>query len=195
MTIKELSAKCEISEQSLRAWCKKNNVSKAAISNEGSERKATKPSYIITPKIEAEIMAYYGQNQEKNLKKELNETKAIKEGYESNEPKEKKETNLANGDVLIKNELLKQLSIKDEQLKSKDDQIFEKDKQITALQEQNKDLIEALNNAQGNNKSLTDALVAAQTLHAATIQIAALVDKSAELERKWWQKIFRKNNT
>ena len=40
MTIKELSEKCGISEQSLRAWCKKNNVPKTII--EGNERKATK---------------------------------------------------------------------------------------------------------------------------------------------------------
>lgn len=83
------------------------------------------------------------------------------------------------------NVLTEQLSIKDEQLKSKDSQIIN-------LQEQNKALIEALNNSQENNKSLTDALVAAQTLHAATIQTTALVDKSAEPERKWWKKIFRK---
>lgn len=81
--------------------------------------------------------------------------------------------------------LTEQLSIKDEQLKSKDSQIIN-------LQEQNKSLIDALNNAQENNKSLTDALVAAQTLHAATIQTTALVDKSAEPARKWWQKIFKK---
>ena len=81
--------------------------------------------------------------------------------------------------------LTEQLSIKDEQLKSKDSQIIN-------LQEQNKSLIDALNNAQENNKSLTDALVAAQTLHAATIQTTALVDKSAEPELRWWQKIFKK---
>jgi len=68
-----------------------------------------------------------------------------------------------------------QLIEKDNQINS---QLSEKDKQISALHEQ--------------NKSLTDALVAAQTLHAATIQTTALVDKSAEPERKWWQKIFKK---
>ena len=93
----------------------------------------------------------------------------------------------------LENELIKQLNIKDEQLSVKDTQLAEKDKQIYELQVQNKALIEALNNAQENNKSLTDALVAAQTLHAVTIQTTALVDKSAEPERKWWQKIFKKN--
>ena len=57
-------------------------------------------------------------------------------------------------------------------------QIAEKDKQIAALHEQ--------------NKVLTDALVAAQTLHAATIQTTALIDKSAEPELKWWQRIFKR---
>ncbi|MBO5423848.1 MAG: DUF536 domain-containing protein [Fibrobacteraceae bacterium] len=78
----------------------------------------------------------------------------------------------------LENELIKQLNIKDEQLKVKDNQLAEKDKQIAALHEQ--------------NKVLTDALVAAQTLHAATIQTMALIDKSAEPERKWWQRIFKR---
>lgn len=66
-----------------------------------------------------------------------------------------------------------------------ENQLSQKDKQIDAL-------TTALNNAQENNKALTDALVAAQTLHAATIQTTALVDKSAE--PKWWKKIFKKNS-
>lgn len=73
---------------------------------------------------------------------------------------------------------MKQLDTLSEQLKNKDEQLAEKDKQIAALHEQ--------------NKSLTDTLVAAQTLHAATIQTIALVDKSAEPELRWWQKIFKK---
>ena len=73
-------------------------------------------------------------------------------------------------------------------------QLSEKDKQINALQEQNKSLVDALNKAQENNKLLTDAIVAAQTLHAATIQTTALVDKSAEMKIKWWQKVFKKDS-
>ena len=73
-------------------------------------------------------------------------------------------------------------------------QLSEKDKQINALQEQNKSLIDALNKAQENNKLLTDAIVAAQTLHAATIQTTALVDKSAEKNIKWWQKVFKRDS-
>ena len=89
-------------------------------------------------------------------------------------------------------DLRKQNSLLTEQLSIKDEQLRNKDNQIANLQEQNKALIESLDKAQENNKSLTDALVAAQTLHAATIQTTALVDKSAEPERKGWKKIFRK---
>ncbi len=73
-------------------------------------------------------------------------------------------------------------------------QLSEKDKQINALQEQNKSLVDALNKAQENNKLLTDAIVAAQTLHAATIQTTALVDKYAETKMKWWQKVFKRDS-
>lgn len=73
-------------------------------------------------------------------------------------------------------------------------QLSEKDKQINALQEQNKSLVDALNKAQENNKLLTDAIVAAQTLHAATIQTTALVDKSAETKMKWWKKVFKRDS-
>ena len=79
-----------------------------------------------------------------------------------------------------------QLEIYRKELETIENQLSEKDKQIDAL-------TTALNNAQENNKSLTDALVAAQTLHAATIQTAALEDKSAVPERKgFFRKIFRK---
>lgn len=73
-------------------------------------------------------------------------------------------------------------------------QLSEKDKQINALQKQNKSLVDALNKAQENNKLLTDAIVAAQTLHAATIQTTALVDKSAETKIKWWKKVFKRDS-
>ena len=73
-------------------------------------------------------------------------------------------------------------------------QLSEKDKQINARQQQNKSIVDALNKAQENNKLLTDAIVAAQTLHAATIQTTALVDKSAETKIKWWKKVFKRDS-
>ena len=187
MTIKELSDKCCVSEQSIRNWCKKNNVPKASQPKQASQGKATKASYVITKEVEDEILTYYGalianiEISESTQSKTINATKTT----------QAKQSNKAS--LELENELIKQLNIKDEQLSVKDTQLAEKDKQIYELQVQNKALIEALNNAQENNKSLTDALVAAQTLHAVTIQTTALVDKSAEPERKWWQKIFKKN--
>ena len=93
MTIKELSDKCGISEQSLRAWCKKNNISKATITNEG---KATKPSYLITPEIETMILRYYGQKGSIVDDEEKKATKVKIEGKESNEANNEKVTKLEN---------------------------------------------------------------------------------------------------
>ena len=56
-----------------------------------------------------------------------------------------------------------QLSVKDEQLSAKDEQLAAKDKQLA-------DLTAALLSAQEQHKALTDALTAAQALHAGTIQ-------------------------
>jgi len=181
MTIKELAEKCCVSEQSIRAWCKRNNVLKAPQGNDN------KLQYQITPDIEDEILCYYGKGNVAKATKDDCETQESKKSVisgekqvtkEACESQESTETQVAKDDNPLINELIRQLS--------------EKDKLIQALSEQNKALIESLDKAQENNKSLTDALVAAQTLHAATIQTTALVDKSAEPERKWWQKIFKK---
>ena len=59
--------------------------------------------------------------------------------------------------------LQQQLATKDEQLSAKDEQLAAKDKQLT-------DLTAALLSAQEQHKALTDALTAAQALHAGTIQ-------------------------
>ena len=85
MTIKELSEKCGISEQSLRAWCKKNNVPKTII--EGNERKATKPSYVITNELETEILDYYGclEKKETQATKEKKAKIEVKEDWQENE--------------------------------------------------------------------------------------------------------------
>lgn len=179
MTIKELSDKCCVSEQSIRNWCKKNNVPKASQPKQASQGKATKASYVITKEVEDEILTYYGaltaniEMSESTQSKTINATKTT----------QAKQSNKAS--LELENELIKQLNIKDEQLKVKDNQLAEKDRQITEKDKQ----IAALHE---QNKVLTDALVAAQTLHAATIQTTALIDKSAEPERKWWQRIFKR---
>ncbi|MBP6932976.1 MAG: hypothetical protein KBB87_06245 [Candidatus Methanofastidiosum sp.] len=184
MTTKELAEKCSVSEQSIRAWCKRNNISKAP---QGADNKL---AYQITSDIENEILKYYGKEQLAKVTKSSSESeksqiseskklakdeKEISESEENQETQEKKDENAAN--QLI-NELIRQLT--------------EKDKQIQMIQEQNKILTESLHFAQENSKSLTDAIVAAQALHAATIQTTALVDNSAEQELKWWQRIFKK---
>lgn len=179
MTIKELSDKCCVSEQSIRNWCKKNNVPKASQPKQASQGKATKASYVITKEVEDEILTYYGaltaniDMSESTQSKTINATKTT----------QAKQSNKAS--LELENELIKQLNIKDEQLKVKDNQLAEKDRQITEKDKQ----IAALHE---QNKVLTDALVAAQTLHAATIQTTALIDKSTEPERKWWQRIFKR---
>ena len=179
MTIKELSDKCCVSEQSIRNWCKKNNVPKASQPKQASQGKATKASYVITKEVEDEILTYYGaltaniDMSESTQSKTINATKTT----------QAKQSNKAS--LELENELIKQLNIKDEQLKVKDNQLAEKDRQITEKDKQ----IAALHE---QNKVLTDALVAAQTLHAATIQTTALIDKSAEPELKWWQRIFKR---
>ena len=40
MTVKEIADKCGVSEQSIRAWCRRNNVAKSAylITDEVAER-------------------------------------------------------------------------------------------------------------------------------------------------------------
>lgn len=179
MTIKELSDKCCVSEQSIRNWCKKNNVPKASQPKQASQGKATKASYVITKDVEDEILTYYGaltaniEISESTQSKTINATKTT----------QSKQSNKAS--LELENELIKQLNIKDEQLKVKDNQLAEKDRQITEKDKQ----IAALHE---QNKVLTDALVAAQTLHAATIQTTALIDKFAEPELKWWQRIFKR---
>ncbi len=181
MTTKELAEKCSVSEQSIRAWCKRNNISKAP---QGADNKL---AYQITSDIENEILKYYGKEQLTKVtkssceseKSQISESqKLAKDEKEISESEENQETQDKNAENQLINELIRQLT--------------EKDKQIQMIQEKNKILTEALHSAQENSKSLTDALVAAQALHAATIQTTALVDNSAEPELKWWQKIFKK---
>ena len=73
MTIKELSDKCCVSEQSIRNRCKKNNVPKA------SQGKATKASYVITKEVEDEILTYYGALTANIEMSESTQSKTIKQ--------------------------------------------------------------------------------------------------------------------
>lgn len=71
--------------------------------------------------------------------------------------------------------LQQQLATKDEQLSAKDEQLAAKDKQLN-------DLTAALVSAQDQHKALTDALTAAQALHAGTIQERLVVAEQQNAE-------------
>lgn len=90
--------------------------------------------------------------------------------------------------------LQKQLSEKDSQLSTKDLQILEKDKQIS-------ELTAALVSSQEQHKALTDALTAAQALHAGTIQerltdnsmAASEAEPVEEKKKGFFARLFGKN--
>lgn len=96
------------------------------------------------------------------------------------------------------NELLREtIEALKQQLTVKDDQLAAKDKQLI-------DLTAALKSSQEQHKALTDALTAAQALHAGTIQerltVAqdqneeGMVTEKTELPRRsFWERLFRKN--
>ena len=72
--------------------------------------------------------------------------------------------------------LRQQLAVKDEQIAAKDEQLAAKDKQL-------EDLTATLRSSQEQQKALTDALTAAQALHAGTIQerLTVAQDQSEEV--------------
>lgn len=98
VTIKEISAECGVSEQAVRAWCRRNHVAKDA-----------KGSFAISESIKTSIYQYY----------------RVVEGNEVSQPaKASCETCETSGTVLI-SMLQKELDLKNEQLAVKDKQIEE----------------------------------------------------------------------
>lgn len=174
-SIKQIADSLNLNKLKVYRYIKNNNIE--ASSMRGS-------TLLYSEEICKDITEYFKKNSE--IYQNVSETfrkDSIKQSCDTEQFTGETFRNIANETVMkrfdILNEtLMKQLDTLSEQLKNKDEQLAEKDKQIAALHEQ--------------NKSLTDALVAAQTLHAATIQTTALVDKSAESELRWWQKIFKK---
>lgn len=149
-TIKEIAAACGVSEQSIRAWCKKNNVAK--------ERNGkSMASYIIDETTKAAIISHYSKyynEQEPQVRKEST--------------KDRKESVKENPELVM---LLKSENhAKDEQLAAKDKQIEALNKQIEAKDEQLAALTNALASAQEAQTRLTESLAAEQALHAGTIQ-------------------------
>lgn len=194
ITIKQLSQELKVSEQALRQWCKKNNIRK-------ERTQGTKPCYIIGFDTEKQIRAYYSR--------ESNERQERKQRSESNEAKapdvSQVSTDTLQGLAKSENELLREtIEVLRQQLTVKDEQLAAKDKQLI-------DLTAALKSSQEQHKALTDALTAAQALHAGTIQERLTVsqDQNAEEEsvsiseellenstkkRGFFSRLFRKDN-
>lgn len=184
MTVKEIADKCGVSEQSIRAWCRKNNVPKVPQAAESGERKVAKPAYLITDEVAERICVYYAvyRNLRESESKEIEETK----GNETPETCETAETTLLSAlqaqiDTLQQHNALlsQQLSVKDNQIAMQADQI--------------KQLTDSLHDT-------TAALTAAQALHAGTIQ-QQLTDKQERSEgasepeerQGFWKRIFRRS--
>lgn len=187
MTVKEIADKCGVSEQSIRAWCRKNNIQKVPQRQESSERKVAKPAYLITDEVAERICVYYAvcDNLRASEIKETTETKG-------NETPETCET----AEITLLSALQAQIETLQQHNALLSEQLSTKDNQIAMQADQIKQLTESLHDT-------TAALTAAQALHAGTIK-QQLTDKQAgsegvsedvqeQQERQgFWQRIFRK---
>lgn len=142
-TIKEIAVACGVSEQSIRKWCKRNQVAK-------QRNQVSKESYVIDESTKQAILQYYHADAINGASKPSCEIK--QPNCETEKPR----------DIAI-NALT-------EQLKEKDKQLAEKDKQLEALNQQLAALTNALASAQEAQTRLTESLAAEQALHAGTIQ-------------------------
>lgn len=190
MTVKEIADKCGVSEQSIRAWCRRNNVAKVPQAAESGERKVAKPAYLITDEVAERICVYYAvcANIRQSESKESRETTETK-GNETCESTETAETTLISALQAQIDTLQQHNALLSQQLSTKDNQ-------IAAQQDQIKQLTESLHDT-------TSALTAAQALHAGTIK-QQLTDKQASCEGQsepdseerqgFWQRIFKKRS-
>jgi hypothetical protein len=113
-----------VSEQSIRAWCRRNNVAKVPQRQESNEKKAAKPSYLITDEVAECICVYYAvyNNLQESETEETTETQR-NEVSETSETVETAETTLISAlqaqiDTLQQHNALlsQQLSVKDNQI-------------------------------------------------------------------------------
>lgn len=187
MTVKEIADKCGVSEQSIRAWCRKNNVPKVPQRQERNEKKAAKPAYLITDEVAERICVYYAVYD--NLQESENRETVETERNETSETIETAETTLISALQAQIDTLQQHNALLSQQLSTKDNQ-------IAAQQDQIKQLTESLHDT-------TAALTAAQALHAGTIK-QQLTDKQASHEGQaepdseerqgFWQRIFKKRS-
>lgn len=180
MTVKEIADKCGVSEQSIRAWCRRNNVAKVP---QRQENKIAKPAYLITDEVAERICVYYAvcdnlKNPEKEetietSKREPSEIPEISETLETCKVPETSENS-----ETVETTLLSALQAQIDTLKQHNallsEQLSVKDNQIAMQQEQIRTLTESL-------RDTTAALTAAQALHAGTIK-QQLTDKQASCE-------------
>jgi len=175
-SIKQIADSLNLNKLKVYRYIKNNNIE--ASSMRGS-------TLLYSEEICKDITEYFKKNSEmyRNVSETFHED-SVKPSCDTERITGETFHDIVNDTVMkqfdmLNETLMKQLDTLSEQLKNKDEQLAEKDKQIAALHEQ--------------NKSLTDALVAAQTLHAATIQTVVLEDKSAVPERKgFFRRLFRK---
>ena len=98
MTIKEISAECGVSEQAVRAWCRRNHVAKDA-----------KGSFAISESIKTAIYQHY----------------RVIEGNEVSQPTKASCETCETSETVLIAMLQKELDLKSEQLAVKDRQIEE----------------------------------------------------------------------
>lgn len=189
MTVKEIADKCGVSEQSIRAWCRRNNIPKVPQRKESSEKKVAKPAYLITDEVAERICVYYAvyNNLKENESTETSET----QGNEVSETSESTET----AEITLISALQAQIDTLQQHNALLSEQLSTKDNQIAMQADQIKQLTESL-------RDTTAALTAAQALHAGTIQ-KQLTEQQANSEsvsegepepeqRSFWRRLFRK---
>lgn len=171
MTIKELSAELQVSEQALRQWCKKNNVRKEST----NETKGKKAGYFLDENTIEQIKDYYSGKGK--------ETKASVKGKESKGKLPFSETD-----------------VKQAQIDGLTAQVKALEAQIEELREHNKLLVSQLEVKDKQIDVITAALTAAQVLHGADKKQLIDADPEqtetapAEPERKrsFFQRLFGK---
>lgn len=184
MTVKEIADKCGVSEQSIRAWCRRNNVAKVPQRQAGNEKKVAKPAYLITDEVAERICVYYAvyNNLKENESTETSET----QGNEVSETSESTET----AEITLISALQAQIDTLQQHNALLSEQLSTKDNQIAMQADQIKQLTESLHDT-------TAALTAAQALHAGTIQ-QQLTEQQASSEGQseerqgFWTRIFRR---
>lgn len=138
MTIKELSEVCNVSTQSIRNYCKRNNLTKQH-NNKG------KATYVIDEETENAIISYFNSDSNKDV---------CKDAKQSNQ--ETNQSNKALFEVLQSqiDDLRKQVDLLTSQLIEKDNQLKEKDLQI---KENNSQIHKLLDTNAELNKSVQQA--------------------------------------